>query len=439
MAKNSQKTRRSRASAVKHSPLYKELEQIGRNEKTIQPAALVTYEYLLTCEQVRMRLERNPNDAPANLAHEALLEGIDHIVNADLRLTAEAALAATPEFEGQSVTKRKDLLDENHGIKGYTYDNLRLEALEFIHNWLATPPRPAPRWKHRRALRELWPAAEHYSEGSRKVGLYYAESAMRFYHAGLASLFADQFDSEHASQHNAPGSERDLVAWDACATNAFEEFIPVRCNLDRGQLTDDFRFFRAFMPMEEAETAALLSESAIALGPPFGPNDRLYLRWHMGQEYVSERATHAERLRLIYQDVWLPWYRNSLVRDVSLLPSEVPDSLAADQGSELYSKKGTSVAEYYAPPSLLQILVAKFGALWHKLDHFNPLSGEVAEQSLRQAIDTVRFYYSSFEPEWIALHIAQPSLNEEVREYIKVVGQELVKSALVWHNIHRNH
>lgn len=177
--------------ALTQHPIYQELLDIGRRQKTIRPDAFAADSHLLASPEVRRRCDINPTDAELqHAASEALHDAINHIVSLQTRAVAEAALCSSKRYEGKQITERI------HEMPGMTIDIFRYQrehAFEEIVQFLT---------------REVVAAKPHQSDTGRRSGHTSAtarvedeltllvDHAASLHYAGLAVLFVETFDAE---------------------------------------------------------------------------------------------------------------------------------------------------------------------------------------------------------------------------------------------------
>jgi hypothetical protein len=113
--------------------LIEELEDIGRNQRSMEPAALGGYPYLLGCSAVLSRVRQGLTKEQA--AHDALKDAIAALPTPDDRLIGQAILAAD-KFVGDEVNTRKRTLDEDHGIDENRYKRRRPKILSLLAGYL---------------------------------------------------------------------------------------------------------------------------------------------------------------------------------------------------------------------------------------------------------------------------------------------------------------
>jgi hypothetical protein len=143
------------------SLLRRELEQIGRNERSIKPGALAHAYCLHSCPATMRRVTTQATTYELlEAAHQAILDALNSLSTPD-RLIGEAILASTPEYEGKSVDQRKRLLDEHHGIGENLFKRRRPHVLDAIVAYLsptqiATATTDGPSRRHYQvALRDI--------------------------------------------------------------------------------------------------------------------------------------------------------------------------------------------------------------------------------------------------------------------------------------------
>lgn len=198
-SKNREKEMKTRESSPatpsrNQHPLYLELVSIGRRERSIRPNALLGYKHLLNCEEVSRRaLGITDPQLRAQHASLALHDAIRILTSKLTREMAEVALCAAPEFEGLQVTER---LHKLPGITENIFKYRRRLAFQAIIMYLTTPSSTEHLGPQRGAPPSSSPARyiahtsypEYYEVLTRK--------AAAIHYAGLATLFAYDFDDE---------------------------------------------------------------------------------------------------------------------------------------------------------------------------------------------------------------------------------------------------
>lgn len=124
------------AELLAQDPLYGELGEIGRKQKSLEPTGLLSYEEVLSCPEVTRR--SGPEATQFDLARharQALLDAVASITDQRDNLIAEAALCTTELFIGKDVNQRKALLRKN-GISSDMYKERRPYVLGCIINFL---------------------------------------------------------------------------------------------------------------------------------------------------------------------------------------------------------------------------------------------------------------------------------------------------------------
>jgi hypothetical protein len=120
------------SSARSNLALRQALEEIGRNERSIKPAALRAYSALIACGEVKRRMRFQSHADPSEVAHEALIDAIKSLPTERDQLIGQAVLAASADFEGDDVNTRKRTLDERHNITENVYKRYRPKVLDSI-------------------------------------------------------------------------------------------------------------------------------------------------------------------------------------------------------------------------------------------------------------------------------------------------------------------
>jgi hypothetical protein len=187
----------------KRPPLLQELEEIGRHEKCLRPAALAGYPHLLSCPEVSRRAKQDKNRTPADHASAALHDAIKEIVDATDQLIACAVLCAKPEYEGQPVADRKDFLEKHHYIPTHVYRDRRPRILTWILHYLDPlyVETSEPSNKEEALSADTSETAKWPYTGLRDMTL----RAASLYYLSLATLFVASQDSK-TFQSNTPGT-----------------------------------------------------------------------------------------------------------------------------------------------------------------------------------------------------------------------------------------
>lgn len=125
---------------VGYPRLQEILERVGRRDRSIHPGRLEKYDELLRLARDRRHLGADATSQDlARAAAELIEEAIASLSDRVDRLVAEAALGATKQFEGLSVTTRKETLADLHGISVDVYKRRRPEVFRVIAHSLARP------------------------------------------------------------------------------------------------------------------------------------------------------------------------------------------------------------------------------------------------------------------------------------------------------------
>lgn len=281
--------------------LYAELKDIGTKEKTLRPAALAKYRLLLDSPEVQRRAGPNADMTQrAECASIALRDKIDSLADEIDWKVAQAALAATPEFEGLNITARIHNLD---GISENVFKVRRRKLFHDFVEYLYGYPRPfEPDEPNRPSL-------------SDKEGMYVGYglesltgAALTLHFAGRACLFTYMFDKELA--HCTREYDPLLRVREACSEHLFNSFIDF---LERTRNWHDIptthRLGGRLTEAMDAKLDSLIGEVSDLWPLAKGPEDRRGL--HVSFEAVLELGGSLYR-RDLYDDIWLSWYSKNL-------------------------------------------------------------------------------------------------------------------------------
>ena len=122
-----------------------ELQDIGRNARSIKPAALAGRSTLLRCARVARKKGSTTSEAALlQAAHDALADAIKAMPTPTDRVIAEAILAATSEFEDKNVDERKRLLATKYHIGETTFKRRRPKIVQLLVAYLVSDEGEAP-------------------------------------------------------------------------------------------------------------------------------------------------------------------------------------------------------------------------------------------------------------------------------------------------------
>jgi hypothetical protein len=282
--------------------LRETLEEIGRIKQSIKPTALIGYEMLFACQEVKRRAGPHPTQtALARAAHSALKEAIAALPTPRDQLIAQAILAAETKYEGRKVDERKRTLDEDHGIDVNVYKRCRPHILDLLAQYLMQhePRDPAPTGD-----------IVGYTESLENLKCLFWDVA-RLRHRSIAYLFVTNFDgllsasnggSFHLRRH--PPSICDALY------KAYLELV-----LSTGYCLDDALYscrtkILANLPAE------VLSEISTMLGEvldlmPFDSSGREHICENR-YKHVLSLSNYRDRLAVAYVALWKPWMQDNL-------------------------------------------------------------------------------------------------------------------------------
>jgi hypothetical protein len=171
--------------------LVEELEDLGRNQRSIAPAALTGRSCLFACLAVKSRVgQQATKERLQQAAHDALEDALAALPTPDDQLIGQAILAATDEFVGKDVNTRKRVLDEKHGIDVGRFKRRRPMILRLLaEHLLSTEAEDTNVSDYRKSLHNL----TCLFEDAANLGLYC-----------LAYEFVTDFDTRLTASDGAP-------------------------------------------------------------------------------------------------------------------------------------------------------------------------------------------------------------------------------------------
>jgi hypothetical protein len=171
--------------------LVDELEDLGRNTRSIAPAALAGCSCLFACRAVKSRVRQRTSEKQLQqAAHEALQDAIASLPTPDDQLIGQAILGATDDFVGDDVNTRKRTLDELHGIDAARFKRRRPAILRLLAEYLqSNETKGISASEYRQSIRNL----TCLFEDTANLGLYC-----------LAYEFVTDFDKQLSASEDIP-------------------------------------------------------------------------------------------------------------------------------------------------------------------------------------------------------------------------------------------
>lgn len=289
-------------------PLAEALSDIGTWEKTLAIGALTKYDALLQSVEVRRRARPGADVAElAECAAQALRDFIDSIPDPTDKLVTQAALAATKQFEGQTISQRiRDL----PGISENVFKRRRrvqfLELVRFLRGYA----RPATREPARKG------SSDDEATSIRYMFASLGRAALTLHFAGVACLFTRIFPAKLAESKAKLELDEKVILTHReshCIEHMFYSFLQFLVMSDawnRFPPTSRIEAISYVLTDEiDAKVVSLIGEISelCALAPLGGEVEALPLIYrivakHGGQPYHRD----------LYWDVWSPWYMDNL-------------------------------------------------------------------------------------------------------------------------------
>jgi len=292
----------------KDDPLYAELVSIGRREKTIRPEALTRHDNLLNCTEVLRRSGPDAQKADHALrAHEAITEAIAKIVSPTTRMVAEAALCTTKDYEGLKIKDRIHNLppDITENVFKYHRELAFREIVEFLKRSaphkgsVDNEPAKAENDDYISHTAEYW-AAVHLTT--------LAEQAARLHFAGLASMFAFDFEYELWENKISPWRWANTLRRMPIGEYVFETYISLAY---RARPAYDFEQAPELL-QQTAKELVLALHQELCESSPAGPDsvsdeDARWLPHEIGG-LMHLLPSAGYTARKVYLEKWYEWY-----------------------------------------------------------------------------------------------------------------------------------
>jgi hypothetical protein len=291
----------SKRISYKQHPIYSELVLIGRNERKINSNVLMGYEHLRDSPEVRRRAGADADAASrAAHAHAALLDAVALMVPLLKRQIAEAALGATPSYEGLLIGERWGKIA---GVTERIFKGRRQEAFEDIVCYLTKPQLAgAPRQKGVRHQS----TAGHWNGTPNYRTIYLTRLAQRaalLHYAGLASLFAINF-TPLVLRSTVKGGQ---ISGDSLSRCVFERYCEIAYSDEYGTKQQEL-LFAAVPRWLRVTLSQLLTE--LNGSTPAGPQT---ISGQLMQALTGLEVHHVVVSEL-YNAHWREWYDSQCVR-----------------------------------------------------------------------------------------------------------------------------
>ncbi len=272
--------------------LLKELEAIGRVQRSMKPAALEACTTLLGCPQVLARVSHEPTSGQLlDAAHAALKAAIAAAQTKDDQLVAQAILAATDEFAGKIVDERKRLLDETYGISLDTFRRRRPVVLKTLVAYLTDP-----------GAAESTPRLTEYRQALRDITCL-AEDAARLSSEWRGYLFICKFNQELTHADCWPHTFSAKASWmvtDALYKPTLDLMLTAAYCFDNAPYSQRARIAKS-LPAEVLTVFPEAVEEIWACGP-LGHHDRADVcKKHLEP---TTALSHYRKQRVIWHGLW---------------------------------------------------------------------------------------------------------------------------------------
>lgn len=184
-----------------------ELGEVQKERRPLEPSSFDGKDHILTSPAVQRLAGARATDVQhAECASTALLTAIEELSDEKALRIARAMFAVLEVYQGKTVTKRKETLDELERIAPSTWDSRRksiLKKLAFALRRDSAPSSPDER--------DQYPRAQPAVDSSGLTNL--AQMAALLHYAGLTTLFVADFDRQlvespyYLDQERAPTAE----------------------------------------------------------------------------------------------------------------------------------------------------------------------------------------------------------------------------------------
>lgn len=277
---------------IKENPLYIELGEIGRQEKSLQPAALLNYETLLHCTAVNRMVAASATDLQrARAASRAIKQIVDDIADPGDSRIAQAALCTVDKYVGATVDDRKSLLDREYGITAERYGQRRQFVVASVVDALEEPRPDRPK--------RIPDPGRDDPVGYNRLCLW--RDAFTLHCSGLASLYVMENPEMGLGEH---------PAVEACSKSLFDALTIFLYSTYQSSVAHPDTMEEWVGGCLDQETIAWLLRTIRTL------NDYCPLLQQLDDEsedgllyYCIPGATkNGIHVRDLYTSVWKPWY-----------------------------------------------------------------------------------------------------------------------------------